>query len=299
MTRAQPSLASRGFDLWDAPFDGAATLGWPGSRYAPAKIRHAMRWILQRRENERIYCLDDAEIHHFPDDLIIERGDAGVIAHDVETTLTGTAAAIRESAHHGRVPILLGGDDSLLFPVVRAIADSTDGTVAVVHFDAHLDLLDANYWQGRWSHSSGMRRALEIENVDPARSIQVGSRHFNFPSSMAVREQYKLANIPASQIHRVGVEQVVAQVLEHLAGAGHVVLAFDIDVVDPAHAPGAGAHEPGGLSSFQALEAVRLLAPYCHGLALTEVNPLLDVADRTANLAAYLIAHFAVHGAVS
>lgn len=85
--------------------------------------------------------------------------------------------------------------------------------------------------------------------------------------------------------------------LARTAGADRVVLAFDIDVVDPAHAPGAGAHEPGGLTSRQALDAVRLLAPHCDAMTLTEVNPMTDLNDQTANLAAYLLVHFAVHGA--
>src|SRR5205085_4022628 len=142
-----------------------------------------------------IYCLDDGELHPFPEDLIADRGDAAVVAHDLHASLDAAAEAVRSSAEAGRVPILLGGDDSLLFSVVRGVAETIRGEVGVVHFDAHLDLMDENVQQGRWSHSSGMRRALELDNVSAARSIQVGSRHFNFPSSLAVREKFGLANI--------------------------------------------------------------------------------------------------------
>ncbi|TCP47236.1 formiminoglutamase [Tamaricihabitans halophyticus] len=287
----------RRFDVWGAPYDGAATLGWPGSRYAPAKIRQSLAWMLQRRENDQIYCLDDAALHPFPADLITDRGDADTVAHDLDATLVAAGEAVASSAAQGRVPVLLGGDDSLLYPTVRGVAEHCAGEVAVIHFDAHLDMMDENRQQGRWSHSSGMRRALELPNVRPERSIQIGSRHFNFPSSLAAREAIGLANIPAVRVHEGGVPAMVDEVRAQVSGADRVVLAFDIDVIDPAHAPGAGAHEPGGLTSRQALDAVRLLAPLCHGMALTEVNPLTDLNDQTSNLAAYLLVHFAVHGA--
>lgn len=295
MTGDGVATVDRRCEIWGAPFDGAATLGWPGSRYAPGRIRHQLGWMLQRRERGQIYCLDDGEVHDFPDDLIVDRGDADTVAHDVDDTLNRVATAVSDTASRRRVPVLLGGDDSLLYSTVRGVAEATEDTVAVVHFDAHLDLLDESHQQGKWSHSSGMRRSLELDNVDPARCVQVASRHFNFPSSLQVREQHKLKNIPAAEVHRAGVGKVVEQILDQVAGASRVVLCFDIDSVDPAHAPGAGAHEPGGLTSHQALESIRLLAPHCDGLCVTEVNPLLDVADRTANLAAYLVVHFAVH----
>ena len=141
-----------------------------------------------------------------------------------------------------------------------------------------------------------MRRSCELANVAVATSIQVGSRHFNFPSSLRYRESVGLRNIPAAEVHRRGASAVAADVAEHVAGADRVLLAFDIDTIDPAHAPGAGAHEPGGLTSYQALEAVQSLAPHVDALVLTEVNPLTDVNDQTANLAAYLTAHYVIHG---
>lgn len=289
-------LADRRYDLLGAPFDGGATLGWPGSRYAPRHVRQAMEWILQRREDGEVYCLDHGTTHPFPDDLLTDRGDVHVVAHDLEVTVTAAAEAVAATVRSGRAPILLGGDDSLLFPAARGLAEATDGTVAVVHLDAHLDLMDENEQQGRYSHSSGMRRSSELPNVDVTRSVQVGSRHFNFPSSLRHREKLGLRNIPAAEVHRRGAGAVAADVLAHVDGADRVLLAFDIDTIDPSHAPGAGAHEPGGLTSYQALEFVQALAPRVDAMVLTEVNPLTDLNDQTANLAAYLIAHLIVHG---
>ncbi|AXK32712.1 arginase family protein [Streptomyces armeniacus] len=289
----------RRFTLLGAPYDGAATLGWPGSRYAPERIRAAMKWILQRREDGQVYCLDHAALHPFPEDLLADAGDVRTVAHDLEATLAGAAEGVRDVLAAGRTPVLLGGDDCLLYPVARGLAETTEGTVAVIHLDAHLDLLDHSEQQGSHSHSSGMRRASELVNVDVAASVQLASRHFNFPSSLAFREKAGLRNIPAAEIHRRGSEAVAADVLAHVAAADAVLLAFDIDCVDPAHAPGAGAHEPGGLTSFQALDLVQRLAAYTDALVLTEVNPLTDLNDQTANLAAYLVAHYVVHGGLA
>ncbi|ONK15479.1 arginase family protein [Streptomyces sp. MP131-18] len=289
----------RRYTLLGAPFDGAATLGWPGSRYAPARIRQAMSWILQRRENGQIYCLDHAALHPFPEDLLTDGGDVHTVAHDLEATLGAAADGVRDTLAGGRLPVLLGGDDSLLFPAARGLAESGAGSVAVIHLDAHLDLLDRSEQQGAHSHSSGMRRASELPAVDVSASVQLASRHFNFPSSLAYRADRGLRNIPAAEIHRRGADPVADDVIAHVSGADRVLLAFDIDCIDPAHAPGAGAHEPGGLTSFQAISLVQRLAPHVDAMVLTEVNPLTDLHDQTANLAAYLVAHFVVHGGVT
>lgn len=287
----------RGFDLWSVPFDGGATLGWPGSRYAPDRVRKALGRMRMRTQAGRVYALDGAALLPVPDDLLTERGDVGVVPHDLVATHEACAAAVAQTMRAGRVPIVVGGDDSLLFACVRGFHDAVSGSVAIIHFDAHLDLLDENPAQGRFSHSSGMRRALELERVDAKRSIQVGVRHFNFPSSAEFIGAVGLAGISAVEFARIGTEAAVRRILERVEGAEHVFWSFDIDAIDPAFAPGAGAHEPGGLTSRQALDCVRLLAPHVGGFAVLEVNPLRDVGDMTSTLAAYLVYSFAVYGA--
>ncbi|HEY8340253.1 MAG TPA: arginase family protein [Egibacteraceae bacterium] len=288
----------RRFDLWGVPFDGAATLGWPGSRYAPAEVRKALAWMKMRTEDGRVYSLDTGAVLDIGDDLLTDRGDAAVIASDLTASLDACSAAVADSVRAGRVPIVVGGDDSLLFACVRGFHDAVEGSVGVVHFDAHLDLMDSNVQQGRYSQSSGMRRSLELERVRAEHCIQVGLRHFNFPSSAEVVRAHDLAQITAVEYQRLGTEGAVARIRERIAGADHVFFSFDIDAVDPAHAPGAGAHEPGGLTSREALDCVRALAPHCGGFAITEVNPLKDVGGMTATLAAYLVYSFAVYGSV-
>jgi len=182
---------------------------------------------------------------------------------------------------------------------VRGVHDTVEGSVAVIHFDAHFDLMDESVRQGRFSHSSGMRRSLELDRVDPAASIQVGVRHFNYPRSREFAVAEGLEQMTARRFHELGAAAVAAHIQERVRGADHVVWSFDIDTIDPAHAPGAGAHEPGGLTTAQAIESVRLLAPRCDAFAVTEVNPMKDLGDMTSTLAAYLVFHFVIAAAAS
>ncbi|WP_109474159.1 arginase family protein [Ornithinimicrobium cavernae] len=278
------------------PFDGAATLGWPGSRYAPQRIREALAWMRMRNEGDQVYSLQTGELHPAGSQVLIDSGDVDVVPHDLETTLAAASAAVSESVRQGRRPVVLGGDDSLLFGAVRGFHDGVEGTVGVIHFDAHLDLMDHSRNQGSFSQSSGMRRSLELERVSAAHCIQVGLRHFNFPGSREFIQQNGPAQITAPRFLEIGVAAAVEEILSAVSGADHVFFSFDIDAIDPAHAPGAGAHEPGGLTSADGLEAVRLLAPHCDGFAVTEVNPMKDLHDMTSNLAAYLCFYFATYG---
>jgi arginase family enzyme len=288
---------TRNFELVGVPFDGGATLGWPGSRYAPARIRAALDWMLMRVQDGQIFSLDTGELRGVGQDLLLDGGDVAVVPHDLPRTLDIAAVAVAEVIGRGRVPIMLGGDDSLLYAAARGLHDAVESSVAIVHFDAHLDLMDENERQGRFSHSSGMRRALELARVWPGSCIQVGSRNFNFPSSIAFKSEVGLAHISAVACDELGSAAVVSRVLECTASATHRLLAFDIDAIDPAYAPGAGAHEPGGLTSRFALDAVRQLAPHSDAMVITEVNPMTDVRDTTSTLAAYLAFNFAVFGA--
>ena len=287
----------RGFDLLGVPYDGQSTLGYPGSRDAPERVRRCAGWINMRIQGGRIYSLEHDRDIEVGDQLFTDCGDLPVYPHDVLATFESTVRGVRATIDKGRVPIVIGGDDSLLFPVARAVHESLPGRIGIVHFDAHLDLMDESEKQGRYSQSSGMRRALELERVSARDCIQVCERHFNFPASGRFKKEHGLVHLSAREVRRLGPAETVWRILERTAGADHLFLSFDIDAIDPAYAPGAGAHEPGGISSAEALEMVELLAPHCAAMAITEVNPATDHMDQTSMLAAYLAITFAVHGA--
>jgi len=288
-------MASTGCDLIGVPFDGGATLGWPGARYAPDRIRSSLAWMLMREQDGKIFSVDEDRILEFGEGTIDDTGDVGVVRHDLLETMQRTSDAVAASVTAGRTPIVVGGEDSLLFPSVRGLHDAVDGTVGLIHFDAHLDLLDQNETQGEFSHSSGMRRCTDqLGRFRADKSVQVGVRNFNYPSSREVIKQAGLTEISARRFLEIGADAAVERIRAAVDGVDHVFFSFDIDAIDPAHAPGAGAHEPGGLTSRHAIDCVRLLAPLVDGFAVTEVNPMMDQKEMTATLAAYLIFNFAL-----
>lgn len=286
--------ADRTLAFIGVPFDGAATLGWPGARYAPDEVRRNLEWMKMRVEDGHIYWIDRDEVVPFSAERLIDAGDAEVVPHDLMATLEAARIATAHQVAQGRVPMVVGGDDSILFPVVAGVHDSVTSSVAVVHFDAHLDLTDGNPMQGTHSQSSGMRRSLELERVDPRHCVQVGTRNFNFPSSKAFIDEVGLTEIPAARVLESGAGETLARVLEVVAQADHLVVCVDIDVLDPAHAPGVGWHEPGGLTTRQLLDLLVGLAPHASALVLNEVNPMTDSRSQTSILAANLIFQFAV-----
>ncbi|HEX6263321.1 MAG TPA: arginase family protein, partial [Actinomycetota bacterium] len=206
----------RGFDLWGVPFDGGATLGWPGARYAPDRIRRALSWMRMREEDGLVRAVDIGEDLPAPD--VADRGDVDVVPHDLIATIDAVSPAVARSVREGRVPLVVGGEDSIFFPSVRGFHDAVEGSVGVTHFDAHFDLLDESRRQGRFSHSSGMRRSLELDRVAADRCAQVGTRTFNFPSSAAFVEESGLLQIPAGEVHEQGVARVVERILERVGG---------------------------------------------------------------------------------
>lgn len=282
------------FSFIGVPFDGAATLGWPGARYAPDEVRQHLEWMKMRVEDGRIYWIDRDEVVAFDAEALRDVGDAAVVPHDLMATIAATREMVGTEVASGRVPLVVGGDDSILFPAVAGIHDAVSGSVAVVHFDAHLDLLDHSDAQGTHSQSSGMRRALELERVDPRQCVQVGTRNFNFPSSKRFIDGVGLTEIPAARVLSEGAEATLAGILEVIDPSDHLVVSIDIDVLDPAFAPGVGWHEPGGFSSRLLLDLLLPLASRTDGLVLTEVNPMTDQGAQTTILAANLVFQFVV-----
>jgi formiminoglutamase/agmatinase len=280
-----------------APYDGAATLGSPGARYAPDEVRRHLAWMRMRVQDGRIYWVDQDRVVPWRPEQLIDAGDAAVVPHDLAATLAAVRKKTSEVTAAGTVPAVVGGDDSILFPAVAGVHDAVTGSLGIVHLDAHLDLLDESPAQGRFSQSSGMRRALELPRVSPRHSVQVGTRSFNFPSSKRFIDEVGLTELPATLVARRGLDWTLARIREIVAGADHVFLSLDLDVLDPAHAPGVGWHEPGGLTSRELLDLVVALAPSVRGFALNELNPMTDTRAQSSILAANVVFQFAVAAA--
>ncbi|MEX0784207.1 MAG: agmatinase [Dehalococcoidia bacterium] len=269
IAEAKPDIAIVG-----APFDVAVTHR-PGARFGPRAIRGAS-------------YLTQWSFHHLglriqPFDYLkgIDTGDAlcipGTIerSHDaIREKLRGLLAAAPEC-----LPLVLGGDHSITYPSAGVVADHHDRKVGIVHFDAHADAADDS-WGVSLSHGAPMRRLIEDGHVAGRNFVQVGLRgYWPPPHVIEWMAEHGMRSHFMSEIEDRGFDTVVTEAIEQaLDGPELVYLSVDIDVLDPAFAPGTGTPEPGGLESRELLRAVRRVVrevPFA-GMDVVEVSPPYD-----------------------
>jgi agmatinase len=185
------------------------------------------------------------------------------------------------------VPLTLGGDHFVTYPVIKALA-ARHGPLSLIHFDAHSDTWGEE--QQRLDHGTMFYHAVKQGLVDDARSVQIGLRTTN-------DEPLGFNILDARRVQRDGPEAIAAEV-RRIVGDRKAYLTFDIDCLDPSCAPGTGTPVCGGLTTYQALEIVRGLAPQgaapvdLVGMDVVEVAPAYDVGEITALAGATLAAEF-------
>lgn len=274
----QPDIAIVG-----APFDVAVTHR-PGARFGPRAIRAAS--YLQRTG---LYHLA-LRVEPFTVLRGIDAGDAPCIPGDIERSHEAIRAKLRAllDAAPRCIPIVLGGDHSITYPAAGVVADHYDRRVGVIHFDAHADAANDS-WGVLLSHGTPMRRLIEAGHVAGRNFVQVGLRgYWPGPDVLAWMAEQGMRSHFFSEIEERGFEAVIEDAIaEALAGADHVYLSVDIDVLDPAFAPGTGTPEPGGLTARELLWAVRTVTSRVDvvGLDVVEVAPPYDPSGITAEVA--------------
>lgn len=264
------------------PFDGAGAIR-PGSRFAPARIREASKLYVR----SELRSSDERSIYG---PGVIDYGDVPVIQESISDSYSAIQDAISSIVKAGGKPVAVGGDHSISLPLLRAVANQ-HGPVALVHFDAHLDIVDS-YYNGRIRYNNGtpFRRAVEEGLIDCARSIQIGMNGSIF-SGMERRssEELGFCVLDIEEFCDLGPNRSAQKIVDRVK-TGAAYLTFDIDVIDVAFAPGSGAPEVGGLSSREALHTLRKLNGISWvGCDFVEVNPLFDHSDMTTVLAANLL----------
>lgn len=222
---------------------------------------------------------------------VADYGDAEVIVGDTERTYRNIRNFIAEVADLGIIPMILGGDHGITWPNVTGLADVYGfGKVGVVHFDAHADT--APDMQGVLaSHGTPMRRLIESGAVLGKNFVQVGLRGYwpDKPLLAWMEEQGMRSHFMAEIEHR-GFDLVLQDAVEEaLDGAEHLFISVDVDVLDPAHAPGTGSPEPGGLTTRELLRAVRRLSAEVGiiGMDVVEVAPNMEAGNQITALAAH------------
>lgn len=271
------------------PFDDRVSHR-PGARFGPRAVREAIATT-----GAHSLALD---VEPFGVLDVVDAGDVDVIPAWPERGHAVTYQRVRDVMASGAVPVVLGGDHSLTWPVVTAVAESlAPRRVGMIHFDAHADTADDENGVHA-GHGTPMRRLVESGVIDGRSLVQVGLRGYWPPP--AVFDWMRAQGLrwhPMTEIEERGIDQVIddalAEVTEH---ADLVYLSVDIDVVDPGMAPGTGTPEPGGLLTRELLRSVRRICrrvPLA-GVDVMEVAPPYDHAEVTA-----MVAHRCVFEAVS
>ncbi len=254
------------------PYDGA-TSNRPGARLGPRAIRAASAEL--GSGDSFPYGGNPFEVLPTIDwgDLHIEPHLPHRVAHDIES-------GAREILSGGVKLLALGGDHFVSLPLLTAHAKQ-HGPLALIQFDAHSDTWPDD--GARHDHGTMFLRAAKAGIIDPVRSIHVGIRSHN-------SDAHGIEVLTAPAVHRMGIDATIAAIRARVGGS-KAYLTFDIDVLDPAFAPGTGTPVAGGLASWQALEILRGLSGLdIIGADVVEVSPPYDHAEITA-LAAATVAH--------
>jgi agmatinase len=263
------------------PFD-TATSYRTGPRFGPAAIRDQSQ--LQRPWHP-IH-----EVDVFAALSIVDGGDLAVTPGNAERTAEQIATGLEPVIAAGAVPLVLGGDHSIVLGELRAHARA-HGPVGVVLLDAHADTWD-QYYGERYFHGTPFRRALEEGLIDPRRSLLAGMRGPLYAASdLDEPREWGFEIVPCEELRNWSAEQYGARVRERV-GEGPTYLSFDIDVLDPAFAPGTGTPEVAGLLPHEALAFLRALAgvPFV-GYDVVEVSPQFDGPGQVTALNAASVAY--------
>lgn len=259
------------------PFDSGVTFR-PGARFGPSAIREASR--LLRPYNPAV------EVMPFHSCQVVDAGDINCNPFNITTALTEIEAGVSELIIGGKPIVLLGGDHTIALASLRAI-NKVHGPVALVHFDAHLDTWGP-YFDTPVTHGTPFRVAIEEGLLLKEHSVHVGIRGSLYAASdLTDDEELGFTIVHAREFHTTPFLDIIDRINRRI-GDAPLYVSIDIDVLDPAHAPGTGTPEAGGLTSRELLELLRGLSTRkLVGADVVEVSPAYDHASITAVAAAH------------
>jgi len=258
--------------LIGVPFDGGVT-NRTGTRHGPREVRNQSS--LLRRINTA------TSTNPYALARVRDLGDAWIEQpFELQGALREIEAFFRTVRKAGAVTLAVGGDHAISLPILRAVA--ADGSVGMVHFDAHCDTGD-DYLGSRFHHGAPFRRAVEEGLLDPARVIQIGIRGTtNDPDMWGFSRDSGMRVLTMDELHDKGWRYAVEEA-RRVAGSGPTYLSFDIDGLDPIYAPGTGTPEAGGIAMIEAQRMLRGLTGVAFvGGDVVEISPPFDHAGLTA-----------------
>ena len=260
------------------PFDTGVTYR-VGGRFGPNAVRAAS--VMLRPYNPNL------DVKPFDVLSCVDHGDIAIVPGYTERSYAAIEAAVAPIVERGVIPLLIGGDHACTLPHLRATRSR--GPVAVIDFDSHTDAWDS-YFGEKYNHGTWMRRAIEEGLVDVDHSIEVGLRGSLYDAAdwTGLRTELGLDYLTTEDVFRLGPAAVATAIRERV-GDRPAFISFDIDAIDPAHAPGTGTPEAGGPSARDMLAILRGLTGIDFvGFDVVEVIPAYDPAGQTATVAANL-----------
>jgi formimidoylglutamase len=273
--------------LVGVPYDGASVVR-SGSRHGPDAVRAAMRnFTTYMTSTRRLLSLDAGDV-----------GDLEVVLTDMATTFDRVTHTVRAIRAAGSGLVLVGGDHSLSFPILRGLTEACDGQIGVIHFDQHHDLREAHF--GAESSGVPFRKALELDHA-PIRGhnlVQVGiSDLANAARHAEYAERQGVTVITNTEVRAEGMQRCADRALRLAGDATEAIhVSVDIDCIDQSQAPGTAAPNPNGLDARDVYAAVRAIArdPLVNSLDVVEISPELEPGSLTGAVGATIALWFLV-----
>jgi len=264
--------------LLGVPFDSGTSYR-PGARFGPGAIRAGSKLL---RPFHPPLGVSPWDVHQ-----VADAGDVGVNPFNLGEAVGQIEAAARALSGRADRLVTLGGDHTIALPLLR-VAAAAHGPVALVHFDAHLDTWNT-YFGAPYTHGTPFRRASEEGLLAAGANVHIGLRGPLYAQHDLDQDRdLGFAAVTTSEVARRGVDEVVDRIRQRV-GDHPVYLSIDIDVLDPAHAPGTGTPEPGGLTTRELQLILRGMVDLpLVGADIVEVAPAYDHAELTALAAANL-----------
>ena len=261
------------------PFDSGVSYR-PGARFGPAHVREASRLLRPYNPAQDVFP--------FGAQQVADAGDIVANPFDISAAVAEIAAGARALRARADRLVVIGGDHTIALPLLRSVAEE-HGPVAVLHFDAHLDTWDT-YFGAPTTHGTPFRRASEEGLIDLTASMHVGIRGPLYAKTdLEDDERLGFAIISSEFVEEHGVAAAVERIRARV-GDKPLYISIDIDVLDPAHAPGTGTPEAGGLTSRELLRMLRALTDLrIVGADVVEVAPAYDHAQVTAVAASHVV----------
>ena len=260
------------------PFDSGVSYR-PGARFGPAHVRESSRLLRPYNPVQGV--------SPFALQQVVDASDVAVNPYDIQHAVREIQAAATDLTSGGARLLTIGGDHTIALPLLRAAAER-HGPVAVVHFDAHLDTWDT-YFGEPYTHGTPFRRASEEGVLDTTACAHVGIRGPLYSETDLLEDQVLgFQVVGAQETEDIGWRGIAERVRQRV-GDRPVYVSVDIDVLDPAFAPGTGTPEAGGLTSRELLQVLRSFAELnLIGADVVEVAPAYDHAQITGVAASHV-----------